>query len=741
MQKLFRFIILCSMHCMLPVLPLEAADEQAVVHHAGSADELDSVLKRTQPGDTVLLRSGEWRDVELRVHAVGTPLKPIRIAAETAGSVILSGQSSLGISGRHLIIEGLVFRDGHTPGSEVISFRTRSGVYAEHCRLTQCVIDNYNHPERSEAENWVVLYGKRNRVDHCYFNDKRGAGVTLVVRLIDEGCQENGHLIDHNYFGYRQNLGSNGGETIRIGTSAYSMAQSQTRIEGNTFDRCSGETEIISIKSCGNEVSGNLFHHCQGSVVFRHGNGNRVEDNWFVGGGLPNTGGIRVINQYNRVIRNRFEGLAGRGFRAALVLMNGVPNSPINRYHQVIGAEVCGNIFEDCAQILLGAGSDAERTLPPVESRFTGNRLIHAGKEHVIVCEDVIDGILFSENQYEGILKVPEFERTLSALEVEAPCGKPEAAPGVESMRDSGAIGFYGFRDPEMRFGEGERLEVKPGEDTLFEAVRRAKAGDVLELKPGAVYRSEKTIEVRVPLTIRASKDGPRPVLFCSKATLFAIENGGGLELTGLELNGAEAPDQAGNRLIRTSRYSMNRNYRLRVEGCLIRDLNVNHSFDFFYAHPSTMADAITLENCDFRNISGSVLALDNEPEELGLYNAEAVVVAGCNFESVELCAIRLARRGSDESTSGPYFVLNHAAFRSVGLGKRNRFGAIVDLHGAQGVRLESCRFEGMLPVKIHHTNGAPEVLVRDCFFESENGLHCNAPGLRIENPAAKSGI
>nr|WP_317039131.1 chondroitinase-B domain-containing protein [Winogradskyella sediminis] len=46
---------------------------------------------------------------------------------------------------------------------------------------------------------------------------------------------ENNHQIDHNYFGHRPDLGENGGETIRIGTSANSMKSSKTIVESNTF--------------------------------------------------------------------------------------------------------------------------------------------------------------------------------------------------------------------------------------------------------------------------------------------------------------------------------------------------------------------------------------------------------------------------------------------------------------------------------------------------------------------------
>ena len=68
------------------------------------------------------------------------------------------------------------------------------------------------------------------------------------------------------------------------------------------------------------------------------------------------------------------------------------------------------------------------------------------------------------------------------------------------------------------------------------------------------------------------------------KASFFVIENGGALELENLWIDGAESPDQPGNNVISTSRYSMNRNYSLAVRDSKVTNLDVNHTFDFLKA-------------------------------------------------------------------------------------------------------------------------------------------------------------
>jgi poly(beta-D-mannuronate) lyase len=95
---------------------------------------------------------------------------------------------------------------------------------------------------------------------------KSNQGVTMAVRLDSAESQENRHRVDYNYFGPRPVLGSNGGETLRIGTSQYSLTNSFTTVENNYFDRCDGEVEIISSKSGGNTFRGRS--HARGCAAY-----------------------------------------------------------------------------------------------------------------------------------------------------------------------------------------------------------------------------------------------------------------------------------------------------------------------------------------------------------------------------------------------------------------------------------------------------------------------------------------
>lgn len=210
-----------------------------------------------------------------------------------------------------------------------------------------------------------MLYGKNNRVDHCYFTNKINGGVLMMVNISSESSQENTHQIDYNFFGSRPEFApGNNAEIIRLGDSNTSQLSCKTIVENNTFYTCNGEVEIISIKSCDNIIRKNLFYESQGSVVCRHGHRNTIESNVFIGNNVKNCGGIRIINEGHRVYNNFLQDIQGTGSRSALSVMMAVfetPTSstntdkePLNAYHKVRDVEICHNTFVNCKNIDLG---------------------------------------------------------------------------------------------------------------------------------------------------------------------------------------------------------------------------------------------------------------------------------------------------------------------------------------------------------------------------------------------------
>ena len=692
--------------------------------------QFKQAVKAARPGDSIILADGEWRDFQILFTGTGTADKPITLTARTKGKVILTGQSNLRLGGRHLVVSGLVFQGGASPTSQVISFRRDSKTLAHDSRVTEVVIDDYSKADRRADDIWVALYGTGNRVDHSHFEGKTNAGVTLAVIRRAGDPLDNRHRIDHNYFGPRPPLGSNGGETIRIGTSEESLSASNSIVERNIFDRCSGEVEIVSVKSGGNIIRENLVLESQGAFVLRHGNGNLVERNVFFGKGVPDTGGVRIINRDQIVRGNYFEGLAGKDFKSAISVMNGVPDSVINRYHQVSGARIEHNSILDSARITLAAGADAERSAPPVDSRFEGNLIAGAKGADPFRADGEIGGIAFAGNVEAKVAKpliVQGVEQRAFTLERAAngllypsdPALSAIGAPRdlVPVKREQVGASWYRPPAPEAAFGTGRTTPVRPGA-SLADAVSKAQAGDILALAPGA-YDVAAPLPLRHRLTI-AGQQGAAPILRVS-AGLARIEGGGGLRLENIELDAR--PVRADTAMIMVAGTAAP-NYSLALDGVAVRGPGKAARLDGIAMTPGTFADAIEIENSRFADM-GTVVAAAGEQEPKGWYPVERLAIAGSQFERVAMVA-DLLRKGTDESTFGPWFAMSGSAVADSG-----ENGASLRLSGVQHSAISGNGFTRSAPVVVIHSVGTPDTRIAANRFTA-------TPAPRIEELAYK---
>jgi poly(beta-D-mannuronate) lyase len=708
------------------IIGVAAGSVQAAEVLVSSQDEYEEAVEDARPGDTIVLASGEWRDFEILFTGAGTAEKPITLTAETKGEVILTGQSNLRLAGRHLVVSGLVFRDGYSPTNTVIAFRRTKGEYAYHSRVTEVVVDHFNNPERYETDFWVMMYGKHNRFDHNHLEGKSNQGVTMAVRLDSPEGIENHHRIDHNWFGPRPILGSNGGETLRIGTSHYSMSNSFTVVENNWFEHCNGELEIASNKSGGNTYRGNVFFESRGTLTLRHGHGNVVENNVFLGNRKAHTGGIRVINERQVVRNNYLYGLTGHRFGGALVIMNGVPNSPINRYHQVKDSLIENNSIMESDHIELAAGSDEERSAPPMSTSFRNNLVYNEGGASIIAVHDDISGIHFEGNVLNEV-EEPVIADGFTSRSVELaegpngllyPADEKLAQVGasrdlVVLDRDATGVSWYPKPVPAARFGSGNVISVPAEEGALVEAFEEAGPGDVLELEAGH-HLASRTLVLEHPLTVRSAEPGERAAIEFERTALFEIADGGSLKLANVAISGKSAPDRAGNTVVRTSRYSMLNNYVLVVENSTISELDVNHSFNFLTTARHTFADRVAISGSSFRNVTGHIISMNREIDDLGIYNGEYIEIRDSSFENVEGSIANIYRGGTDESTFGPHFELSGSAIRSVGRGSRNKTQASVRLHGVQDTDIFGNVFVDSAPIRVMQTVGDPITRIHD---------------------------
>ena len=735
--------LLFSVLCLCLVFSFTPSPSSNLVH---TVEEFEAKLKQVQPGDSIVLANGVWTDAELLFEANGTAENPITLTVEEMGKVILSGESNLRIAGDHLIVKGLVFKNGHTPTNAVISFRKSREKMANNCRLTECVIDNYNNPERQVQDYWITIFGKNNRIDHNHIAGKKNLGVTMIVGLDTEDSRANNHQIDHNYFGPRPTYGNNGGETLRIGTSHHALEKSNTLVESNYFDRTNGEHEIISNKSCNNTFKYNTFFECTGTLTMRHGNETLVDGNVFIGNNKPSTGGIRVINESQTVINNYHIGLTGYRFRGAFVMMNGVPNSPPNRYVPVIDSKVNNNTFVNCDNILFGAGSDEERSQAPRTSEFSENIIYNESKKDVFTIDDDISGITFKNNilgehsettieegfknakitlvKDENGLLIPTSNKIKSKVSI---------SPKIATKENTGTT-WYSKTDNYVTLNSGNVINVEAGINTLYEVVKTSKPGDIIVLEDGGTYLLTKAVKIKHPLTFKTLGKEKATILF-ERMMAFEIQNGGSLSLENITFDGTKSPDYAGNAVISTSKTSMIDNYKLFIEKCEFKNMVVNHSFDVLRVSKGTFADTISIKNSSFKNISGSIAALDKETDDIGAYNVEYFIMKNNAINDLQGAALRLYRGGKDESTFGPFLEVEHNVFDHVGYGKKNKYDATLSLYGVQEIDIKNNIFKDSKSINMHLVVGEPIVKVlNNALSNSEKLIVTGDQKYHVEN-------
>ncbi len=733
---------ICRVVCLFISTSLVSAHVTAKEYFVESQQQYNEIASTLAPGDNVVLKNGVWTDFEILLEGEGNEDKPIVLRAQTSGQVTLTGQSNLRLAGKYLQVSGLVFRDGYTPSSSVIEFRKDKDTLASYSQVSEIVIDDFNNPDKQESDYWVAFYGKHNRLNNSALIAKRNKGVTVAVRMNTKESQENYHKIDHNYFGYRPIFGSNGGETLRIGTSHYSLEDSFTLVENNIFERTNGEVEIISVKSGKNTLRGNLFYEARGTLTMRHGNGNMIVNNVFLGNDKPHTGGIRVINKDQVIQNNYLSGLTGYRFGSGFTILNGVPNSPINRYHQVDNATITNNSFINVKHFQLAAGSDAERSAVPINSKIQNNLIVNQDGQHPFTIFDDVSGIKFVNNvatttapksiAYGIEKKAIELKQAVNGLLYPVESLDVGASKAL-SVIDSDKVGPSWFTKPtkQIAFNSGKTHLIDTDAAQLVSAIEQAQSGDIIELRPGATV-VPKLLFIDKTLTIKAQKAG-ESVLSYERTALFEIQDNGNLNLDGLSINGKESPDAHGNSVIRTKKWGMVNNYRLIVENSTFEDLDINHSFHFFATGKGAFADEITLKNNRFFKVSGDILRLDAEIEDLGIYNAEYVNLYDNRFDDVRGALVKLYRGGTDESTFGPQLVMKNNQLNNVGSGKRNKTKSSIYLHGVQVTNIENNQIMNAAPIVVEHTVGEPQTRIADNTF-----MATDAPSikeLRVSGP------
>ena len=661
-------------------------------------------------GDTVVIKSGNYLNCNLLLSSKGTAQSQVVFMAEKPGTVFFTGNSYLHITGTYITVSGVVFKNGYSGKNHIWQFSHGKEV-ANNSRITASSIQSFNNPLRLDENHWLTLSGKNNRVDHCNFTDKTNLGVLVAVLLDDDRSRMNNHSIDSNYFGIRKPLGSNAGEMIRVGVSQHCTFYSNTVIKNNFFEYCDGETEIVSIKSCGNKVVGNVFKECQGAVVLRHGNNNTVEGNLFYGNDKEGTGGIRVINEGNWIVNNFMSHCKGQGFRSPLAIMAGVFNSPANRYLPVRDAVIANNTFLNCTPFSISEGKDSERSVDP-KNVLLLNNLFYANKPGPL-CYTVstIDSVFAAGNVFSASLTNPGvsgFDAGAISLQKWDSKGFPViGASGANNPTKkildslnamaitrgvrafSNTIGANDLNYFKALFANAPKLgnsweSKKTSAATIsqktftvstvseLETAVAASAHSKIVLKPGN-YTFLQPIVIKGSITITSNGAAVNFTTSSAIINLFTLQKDSQLTLQNSSINAAGLTAQ---HFIAVTSDGSGIHNRVQITASKI--------FNFagaaiILAPKSSYLDNITIQNSVFENNKATLLSLKNEDDNKGYYNAERIVVTNNSFTNHTGQIATIYRGGTDESTMGPIF-----SFSNNKIVNCTANSALIELFGVQ---------------------------------------------------------
>ncbi|MFK8009584.1 MAG: chondroitinase-B domain-containing protein [Saprospiraceae bacterium] len=699
-----------------------------------NAAELKDAIANATPGDNIILTNGVWTDVQINFTGKGTEAKPISLRAETPGKVFIEGQSCLKLAGEYLNVDGLYFQNGYTPTDVVIEFRINKDSLASHCKVTNCVIENFNQPHRDRGDLWVEFYGRHNTFDHCYLAGKSNQGPTLRVDIKGNQSINNYHKITNNYFGPRPRKGGAKAETIQLGSSFTSMSPSYTTVANNLFERCNGEVEVISSKTNFNIFSNNVFYKSEGSLVTRHGNYCRVDGNYFIGDGNANVGGVRLINTGRWVVNNYFYNLKGKEFRSPLAIMNGIPKSPLNRYNQVTDVVVAYNTYINCEEpwhFGVGTNISQKDVLPLSEIRSArairttvANNIIYnkEGNTQTIVAHDQVDGISFKSNltnnknigveNLEG-LKITDFEIKEVAENIYIGSNLPATNiyngfdfETIEKdlfgnlRKDKNSIGAVAgslAKDPmildKKKYGpswfSNEAPEVTPetfavnSVADLSSKIKAAKSGDIIELAAGN-YELNNSLIIDKNITVKSKDNNNQAKIIYSGAAntpAFEMHPNGNLSLSGVILMGKNT-----QYAFATLKENMSSLYNLSVMECEISNFNY-----VLKAYKESMADEITFIKSSLKNCANG-LELSEEINDKGDYNVEFLTIENCQFENIKSNVIDYYRGGYDESTIGGNLNVHNSTFTNCGSQEKN--GILLNTRGIINVDISKNTFK-----------------------------------------------
>lgn len=334
------------------MLPLSSYSADYLV---GNNDEIINAVGSANSGDTVIIKSGTYTDINIPITADG-----ITLTVQEPNTVFLEGNSGVQIGADNVTVDGLIFQNGKRVRDEpIVSFYTDkadASTYAHNSRLTNTLIDSFNPGYREVNPNfdakvsdkskqyngdedgcydagfwygvdlkcyttkegrptlveypWVNIKGQNNTVDYNHFKNHKAAGVTVQVTrrdtLMGYDNYNDNHTIAFNHFDTRYaSIWDGSEETYGI----YGAGEEAVKVgSGGNVRALQEENDGSEFYFSNTTIENNLFTDVssEGEMVSIKADGNFIRDNTFINC----NGAITLRNgDYQTVTGNYIDGM------------------------------------------------------------------------------------------------------------------------------------------------------------------------------------------------------------------------------------------------------------------------------------------------------------------------------------------------------------------------------------------------------------------------------------------------
>jgi hypothetical protein len=233
---------------------------------------LEDALKTVRPGDTILLKDGNYANQNITIAGSGTETNPIIIQPDNQDGITLSGTTRITVTGDHIIMRNFLLK-----GIDELK------LMGTHCRLT----DN-----RITAKHFIIQ-GKNNRLDHNIMIDIQRLTISESYNILDYNDINRTHVhikSQHNtihknncsntmIYNYKPNnvIASNSFTDKGLGMV---IETSDTILYNNSFK--DGE-EAIQLASASNTIiAENTFHGNDVCIKLKDFTKATISDNHFI---------------------------------------------------------------------------------------------------------------------------------------------------------------------------------------------------------------------------------------------------------------------------------------------------------------------------------------------------------------------------------------------------------------------------------------------------------------------------